>query len=143
MPDQSCLVAVPQCEGRNILGHDTASTYHSILSDCYTGQYSGVCPDGRTAFYHRSLKFLRIFLRSGTNIIRKCNIRTDKYIILEANSVPKLYSGFYRYIVSYDDIILDQYICTDITVLPDTCFRKNHTEHCPRYRRLLRQKVDG
>lgn len=65
---------------------------------------------------------------SRERIIRKCNVRTDKYVILEAYPVPYLYSTFDSHPIADNYVILNKTVRTNVALVADHCFTQNDTE---------------
>lgn len=82
-------------------------------------------------------KFCGAGFAAGSFIVSECGIGSNKYIILDAQSVPELHTAFHCDAVADHDVVFDENVIADVAVAtnvgvwqymcesPDACSRAN------------------
>lgn len=109
-----CRITVHETAWSNILGDYCSSANHGPSPDDNTGQNNRSSPNGSTIFNDCLREGVGILFTSRKLIICKSCVGTNKYIVAHAHTVPQLDPALNSHSVPDDNVILNQYMSTDV-----------------------------
>ena len=71
---------------------------------------------------------VRILLRARKMFVGESHVRTNKNIIFDTGTVPYLDSRLYRYIITYNNVILNQHISANVAIAANLGIFKDDTK---------------
>jgi hypothetical protein len=84
--------------------------------------------DRGSTLHRRPRKFLQSLLRARKRIVGEGDIGTNENIVGNLNSIPNLHTAFHSDSISHDNVILDEYIRTNIALRTNLRTRQHDTE---------------
>ncbi len=121
-------VSIPYSIRRDILCDNATCAYQRIGADGMPGYNSGIGTDGCSFLNDCPGKAFRVLLGAGNNVIGKCDIGADEYIVLYGHSIPELNSGFDSDPVPDNYIVLNEHVGAEVAIGSDAGTSQNNTE---------------
>ena len=85
-------------------------------------------PDRSAGFNGRCRKGGWVLLAAREAVVGEGDVGADEDVILDPQPIPELHPALDRDTIADHDIVLDQYMCTDVAVAADPGLRQHNDE---------------